>query len=202
MVEAAGVEPASLVISLATNYMLRWTRVFYGIVTAHHGCLDVESALGSGSTFSAYLPLAEANAAPSALVNSNDSFPGGSEPLLIIDDEDPLRELLAAAFTRKGYTVTTAASGLEAIDIIQDPARKFEAVLLDLNMPGAGGVDVLKIIRVCRPQTQVLVISGHITPEARRELEFLGQRDFIQKPYRLDDIGRRLRALLGSRKVG
>jgi DNA-binding response OmpR family regulator len=110
--------------------------------------------------------------------------------------------LLAAAFTRKGYRVTTAASGLDAIALIQDPGRQFDAVMLDLNMPGASGVDVLKVIRASRPNAQVLVISGHITPEARKELEALGQREFIQKPYRLDEIGRRLRTLLTARRLG
>jgi PAS domain S-box-containing protein len=176
--------------------------VVYGIVTAHHGVLDVASKPGAGSTFFAYLPLAEANTAPTALSNAPDSFPGGTEPLLIIDDEDPLRELLAAAFIRKGYKVTTAASGLEAIAHIQDTGCLFDAVLLDLNMPGASGIDVLKVIRAVRPKVQVLVISGHVTPAARKELEDLGQREFIQKPYRLDDIGRRLRALLSARMTG
>ncbi len=176
--------------------------VVYGIVTAHHGVLDVESTLGAGSAFSAYLPLAEANSTPTALVHAPDSFPGGTEQLLIIDDEDPLRELLAAAFTRKGYRVTTAASGLDAIEHIQDTGRPFDAVLLDLNMPGASGVDVLKVIRAVRPKVHVIVISGHITPVARKELEALGQREFIQKPYRLDDIGRRLRGLLGAGAIG
>jgi PAS domain S-box-containing protein len=176
--------------------------VVYGIVTAHHGCIDVESTLGVGSAFSAYLPLAENNSTPAALLAAPDAFPGGTEQLLIVDDEDPLRELLAAAFTQKGYRVATAASGLDAIAHVQDTSRPFDAVLLDLNMPGASGLDVLKIIRVCRPHLPVIVISGHITPEARKEFEALGQREFIQKPYRLDDIGRRLRSLLGARTIG
>jgi DNA-binding NarL/FixJ family response regulator len=69
-------------------------------------------------------------------------------------------------------------------------------------MPGASGIDVLRVIRNVRPNVKVLVISGHITPDARKELEALGQRDFIQKPYRLDDIGRRLRTIIGSRTIG
>ena len=92
----------------------------------------------------------------------------------------------------------TAASGLEAIELIADPQQVIDLVLLDLNMPGANGVDVLKVIRTCRPTTKVLIISGHITPAVRVEFEKLGQRDFLQKPYRLNDLGRHLRALLDS----
>jgi len=103
--------------------------------------------------------------------------------------------LLAAAFSGKGYRVTTAATGLEAIDIISDAKRSLDAVLLDLNMPGTNGVQVLKVIRACRPELPVLVVSGHITPEVRTEFQQLNQRDFVQKPYRLDEVGRRLRTL-------
>jgi DNA-binding response OmpR family regulator len=105
---------------------------------------------------------------------------------------------LSDAFTSKGYRVATAATGLEAIEIISDPRQPVDAVLLDLNMPGSNGVDVLKVIRACRPEVRVLVISGHITPEVRSEFQQLDQRVFVQKPYRLDDIGRRLRAVLDA----
>ena len=100
------------------------------------------------------------------------------------------------ALAGKGYQTTTAANGLEAIDLISDPERLFDAVLLDLNMPGATGVDVLRVIRICRPALRVIVVSGHLTTEARTEIEKSGQRCFIQKPYRLDELGRHLRHTL------
>ncbi len=173
--------------------------VVYGIVVAHHGFIDVESTPGAGSTFSVYLPLAERAGATPTVLAANATFPGGTESLLIVDDEESLRTLLATALARKGYQTTTASSGLEAIELISDQQRHFDLVLLDLNMPGATGIEVLKIIRICRPQTKVLVISGHITPEARLEFEQLGQKHFVQKPYRLDEVGRQLRGLLEPR---
>ncbi len=172
--------------------------VVYGIVVAHHGYIDVESTPGTGSTLSIYLPLAETATTMPAIVAPNESFPGGSETLLIVDDEESLRTLLSTALTRKGYTTLTASSGLEAIEYVSDTTRHFDIVLLDLNMPGANGVEVLKILRLCRPKSRVLVVSGHITPSARAEFERLGQRDFIQKPYRLDELGRTLRTLLDA----
>ncbi len=174
--------------------------VVYGIVVAHHGFIDVESAPGAGSTFRVYLPLAETTAAVAVTTGSSE-FPGGTEAVLIVDDEESLRSLLATALTHKGYRTTTAASGLEAIDLISDQARSFDAVLLDLNMPGASGVDVMKIIRICRPHLRVIVISGHLTTEARAEFEQLGQRAFVQKPYKLDELGRNLRALVDAAPV-
>ncbi len=169
--------------------------VVYGVIVSHHGFIDVESTPGTGSTFFVYLPLATAANPVAATVKLGD-FPGGYESLLIVDDEESLRSLLASALTRKGYQAVTAASGLEAISLLSDNNRQFDLALLDLNMPGATGIEVLKVIRVCRPQLKVLVISGHISPEAQVELTKLGQRDFVQKPYRLDEIGRHIRRLL------
>jgi two-component system cell cycle sensor histidine kinase/response regulator CckA len=170
--------------------------VVYGIATSHRGFIDVDSTLGSGSTFHVYLPLAGDVTAVVAPAPGSVEFPRGTESLLIVDDENSLRLLLAAAFARKGYRVATAATGLEAIEVIADRNRTLNAVLLDLNMPGTNGIEVLKVIRNSRPEVPVLVISGHITPESRAEFEQLNQRDFVQKPYRLDEVGRRLRTLL------
>jgi two-component system cell cycle sensor histidine kinase/response regulator CckA len=172
--------------------------VVYGIVVAHQGMIDVDSTLGAGSAFSIYLPLAENPVAAPTVVAANNIFPSGTESLLIVDDEESLRTLLSSALQAKGYKTMTASSGLEAIELISGAKHRFDLVLLDLNMPGATGIEVLKVLRVCQPNTRVLVLSGHVTPAARAEFELLGQRDFIQKPYRLAELGRTLRSLLDT----
>jgi DNA-binding NarL/FixJ family response regulator len=66
-------------------------------------------------------------------------------------------------------------------------------------MPGANGIDVYKVIRMGRPEIQVLILSGNLHNDARRELQGLGLNNFVQKPYALDEVGRRLRSLLDNR---
>ena len=117
----------------------------------------------------------------------------------LTDDEASLRHLLDATLTSKGYRVVTAANGLEAIDYLSHMSNPVDVVLLDLNMPGANGVDVFKVIRLGRPNIKVLILSGNLTREARLELQGLGQNNFIQKPYALDDVGRHLRALIDKK---
>jgi PAS domain S-box-containing protein len=174
--------------------------VVYGIVASHEGAIEVESQLGVGSTFKVYLPLVD-NAVIAPVAIKSTDFPGGAESLLVVDDEAPLRLLLEAALTRKGYKITSASDGLDAIEKLADRNQDFAAVLLDLNMPGANGVEVMKVIRATRPDIKVLVLTGHLTPQARVEFERMGQRHFVKKPYTLDELGRNLRSLLEGKEI-
>ena len=171
--------------------------VVYGIVASHEGCIDVESEVGQGTTFRVCLPFAEAHMPAAPTATKPGEFPGGTESVLVVDDEAPLRQLLETSLSRKGYTVTTAADGLEAIDFLGRGEKKFDVVLLDLNMPGATGIEVLKVLKITQPDAKVLVLTGHLTPEARAEFEALGQHYFVRKPYTLDALGRQIRAVLG-----
>jgi PAS domain S-box-containing protein len=171
--------------------------VVYGIIANHRGYIEVDSTPGVGSTFRILLPIGGTFAVDAPAPDLS-NFPSGHQSILVVDDEDPLRQLLRTVFTRKGYKVTSACDGLEAIAIVGDPNRQIDAVLLDINMPGASGVEVLKSIREKRPQLPVLILSGHLSAETRDYLEEIGQTDYLSKPYRLDELGRRLRTMLGD----
>jgi PAS domain S-box-containing protein len=178
--------------------------VVYGIILSHKGFLDVESVEGQGSAFQVYLPLevpkvgagaVELTGAPAA------EFPRGSETLLVVEDEGSLRELLCTILEPRGYKVLTASDGAKAVDVLLSEPSTIHAVLLDLNLPQLNGLDVYKTLRRLRPEAKVIIISGNITPDTRRELSAHGQPEFLPKPYQIEELGRRLRAALGSEKT-
>jgi len=175
--------------------------VVYGIILNHRGFLDVESAEGQGSAFHVYLPLEmpkNATASPEAASLPTGEFPRGSETILVVEDEGSLRELLRTILEPRGYKVLTAGDGARAVDVLLSEPSTIHAVLLDLNLPQLNGVDVYKTLRRLRPETKVIIISGNITPDMRRELNAHGQPEFLPKPYQIEELGRRLRTVLGS----
>ncbi|MFT3783307.1 MAG: PAS domain S-box protein [Nibricoccus sp.] len=177
--------------------------VVYGIILNHKGFLDVESVEGQGSAFLVYLPLEAPKVsaqAPESQTAPAEEFPRGSETILVVEDEASLRELLRTILEPRGYKVLVASDGARAIDILLTEPGTIDAVLLDLNLPQLNGVDVFKTLRRLRPDAKVIIISGNITPDTRRELNSLGQPEFLPKPYQIEELGRRLRTVLGAAK--
>jgi PAS domain S-box-containing protein len=175
--------------------------VVYGIILNHKGFLEVESTEGKGSLFQIYLPLESVKATGAALVATGAArrIPRGTETVLVIEDEQSLRDLLKALLVPSGYKLLFAPDGVEAVNLLMAEPATIDAILLDLNLPRMNGLEVYRNIRRLRPDAKVIVISGNITPEARQELVSLGQDDFIPKPYSLEELAFRLRDLLDQR---
>ena len=128
--------------------------------------------------------------------------------VLLVEDDAGDALMIREAFLHHDirHTLHHVVDGVEAMRFLRnegeyDGRPRPDLILLDLNMPGASGLEVMKIIRLCRPHTKVLVISGHMTPEVRNEFQKLGQREFVQKPYRLDELGRHIRTLLEAKPL-
>ena len=172
--------------------------VVYGIVVNHQGVLTVESAPGKGTTFKAYFPILDVKDSARIEIGTVDrTVPRGSEHLLIVEDEESLRELLMTAMGELGYSVESAEHGLAAAErLLSGGGADLDAILLDLNLPGMNGIEVLRSVRRIRPELPVIIISGNVGREQREQLERLGVGDVIVKPYSLVDIGQRVRSVL------
>jgi PAS domain S-box-containing protein len=173
----------------------------YGIVKSHGGYISCYSQVGSGTVFKIYLPamagtaaLPTAEAAPSPV--------GGTEAILLVDDEAAIREFAAQALTRFGYTVRTAATGEEALEIYAGHGDSLDLVVLDIGMPGMGGLKCLQEILVIDPSAQVLVASGYSVDDQVKTALAAGAADYIGKPYHLKDFFDKVRSALDERPSG
>jgi len=114
--------------------------------------------------------------------------------ILVIDDEEGIRNLLDTLLRLKGYDVVLAASGRKGLELFRRECPN--VVVLDLNMPEMGGVTVLQQIRTFKPDQSVIVLTGAGTPEKEQQVHALGVQDFVEKEYSLHHLGDALKRLL------
>lgn len=177
--------------------------VAYGVVANHHGGIDVESTMGKGTTFRVYLPLISRAAMSTAQVPadilSDADIPRGDEQVLVIEDEPALVDLMSMLLRAGGYGVHAISDGTEALDYVLRGGSEFDAVLLDINMPGISGLEVLKVLRQQRPSTPVLIVSGNLTPEVMAKIQAIGTVEVVDKPFDVVHLSKRLRAVLDTK---
>ena len=111
--------------------------------------------------------------------------------ILIADDDETLRSELAGILLEDGHEVVAAADGGEALRAVEQ--ESFDVALLDLKMPKASGLDVLHRLRVVRPETAVVMVTGQGTIDAAVEAMKAGAIDFVEKPYEVEALQRTLR---------
>jgi len=114
--------------------------------------------------------------------------------LLVIDDEEGIRNLLDTLLSRKGYDVVLAASGRKGLELFRRECP--DVVVLDLNMPELGGVAVLQQIRMLKPDQPVIVLTGAGTPEKEQQVDALGVSEFVEKEFSLHRLGDALKRVL------
>jgi CheY-like chemotaxis protein len=172
--------------------------VVYGVVTSHHGFIDVESEVGDGTTFRLYFPIQSHDVVPSTILTTQDKSEvvGGTETLLIAEDEEMLLDLLRGLFAGKGYTVLTARDGIEAVEVYRQHMDKVALVLMDMNLPKLGGWETYLKLKEVNPKAKVIIASGFVGPNLKSEILKAGAKDFVQKPYIPVEILRRVRRVL------
>ena len=116
--------------------------------------------------------------------------------ILVVDDKEGMREMLAVALSEQGYEIETASNGIEAIKILHEKA--FSLIITDYNMPGATGIDVLRAARESAPDTAVILISAFGTVEIAVEAMRLGARDFISKPFPVAELELKVATILNE----
>ncbi len=169
--------------------------MIYGIVKQHGGFINCYSEVEHGTTFNIYFPAIESQVEPE--VPSSGVMPAfGTETILLVDDEEFVRDLGARILSKAGYSVLTAANGREALDLFEKERTQISLVILDLIMPEMGGKDCLKELRKIDPQLKVLIASGLSADPSMRESPELGAKGFVSKPFRMKELLRQVRKVL------
>jgi two-component system cell cycle sensor histidine kinase/response regulator CckA len=174
--------------------------VVLGIVRNHRGALRIESELGRGTTFGVLLPVvADArdawSRAPAASTPSAAAWSGHGN-ILVVDDDDGAREIMAILLTRAGFDVRSAATGVEAVEILRRNPGAFRCVVLDHTMPGMSGARVFDAIHALDPRIPVVLASGYARERIPEELLQRGATCFLHKPFDASQLLAAVRGLL------
>lgn len=170
----------------------------YGIIKQSGGYILVNSELGQGTTFKIYLPRVEDAAQPVRHVSLDQPQHAGSETILLVEDEESVRELVRETLEAKGYRVIEANNGEAALGLAEKLSQPVDVLITDVVMPGMSGRELSARLSASFPMTKVLYLSGYTEDAIVHEGVLEPGTAFLQKPFTLHALARKLREVLGG----
>jgi len=168
----------------------------YGIVKQSGGYIFAHSDTGSGTTFRIYLPKVTDPAGQAGVVKHPQAPVGGSETVLLVEDEESVRELVRETLKSKGYVVMEAADGVQGMKVAESHTGKIDILITDVMMPGMSGRELAQRITAVRQTIKVLFLSGYTEDAIIHEGVLEPGTAFLQKPFTLQALARKVRDVL------
>ena len=168
----------------------------YGIVKQSGGYIFAQSDPGCGTNFRIYLPRVPDPAAVPGMDKHPQGPTGGSETVLLVEDEESVRELVRETLKARGYTVIEASDGISGMRVAEEYPGKIEILITDVVMPGMSGRELAKRITAARPDIKVLYLSGYTEDAIIHEGALEPGTAFLQKPFTLQVLARKVREVL------
>ncbi|MEM5787617.1 MAG: PAS domain S-box protein, partial [Syntrophobacteraceae bacterium] len=200
-----GIEPMTLEKIFDPFFSTKFTgrglglSVTFGLVRSYEGAIAVASRPGSGSQFKVFFPLPDqdqVSPCPVELV----SRPIPSVLLILLAEDEPMmRQLAQTMLERLGHEVVIASDGAEAMEIFESRMNDFSLALLDISMPRMDGWEVMKAIKTMRPDTPVILASGHDEAQVMRNHHAERPEAFLHKPYHLKDLESAIKGVVRTR---
>jgi CheY-like chemotaxis protein len=161
--------------------------VVHGIVRSHQGGIEVESAVGVGTTFRIYLPEAESETPAQDPVVC--SIPQGhGDTVFLVDDEEVVAKFAGIALERLGYRVVTFDSALPCLEAIRADPAVCDVLVTDQTMPGLTGTDLIEAVHLIKPALQAILMSGYFTKVSAQTLDRLSHVELLNKPFTSDEL--------------
>jgi len=174
----------------------------YGIVKQSGGYIWAYSEAGRGTTFKIYLPRVDAAVEPAPPSPAATAALGGSETVLLVEDQEQVRDLIRRLLQARGYRVLVAASGLEALRLAEHHPGPIHLLVADVVMPGMTGREVGLLLTPTRPQMRALYLSGYPDESVVHGGVLAPGMAFLQKPFTADAFARKVREVLDAPSQG
>ncbi len=173
----------------------------YGTIRNHKGAITVKDSPDAGSLFNLLLPLTTKEE-EQVQREKTEEFDHAFGRLLLVEDEDIVRENIAEMLTELGYLVTECRNGREAVDFYKEHASNIDLVVLDMVMPEMNGLEAFAHMKEINPDVKALVATGYAVESEARDALKEGVVGFLQKPFKMRDLAHKLRNVLKPDKIG
>ena len=170
----------------------------YGIVKQSNGFIWVYSEPGKGTAFKVYLPRVKAAIAQVTIESKCDIDLRGFETVLVVEDEDAVRNLTSRILRGRGYTVLEASNGKEAMNVIREHGKNIHLIVTDVVMPGMSGKDLVSQLKMAQPSIKALYVSGYADNAIVNHGMLDSNVAFLQKPFTVESLARKVREVINS----